>query len=153
VGVLFLFFFFSSRRRHTRWPRDWSSDVCSSDLRRADGDRSGTSVLEHFLDVVEGLLDVESPREGLGLTQVRVADGADLHARQAPQHREVRNLCDRAGPDHRDADRVAHFAVPRPPPLVPAQWYITPLRSEAVETPLDSTPRASRVKRQRWAPT
>src|SRR5207253_8010934 len=24
---------FSSRRRHTRWPRDWSSDVCSSDLR------------------------------------------------------------------------------------------------------------------------
>src|SRR5207253_4669677 len=29
----FFFFFFSSRRRHTRWPRDWSSDVCSSDLR------------------------------------------------------------------------------------------------------------------------
>src|SRR6266702_5367456 len=27
------FFFFSSRRRHTSWPRDWSSDVCSSDLR------------------------------------------------------------------------------------------------------------------------
>src|SRR5439155_2545613 len=26
------FFFFSSRRRHTIWPRDWSSDVCSSDL-------------------------------------------------------------------------------------------------------------------------
>src|SRR5207253_5955825 len=30
--LLFYFFFFSSRRRHTRWPRDWSSDVCSSDL-------------------------------------------------------------------------------------------------------------------------
>src|SRR6266496_4020467 len=28
----FLFFFFSSRRRHTRSLRDWSSDVCSSDL-------------------------------------------------------------------------------------------------------------------------
>src|SRR6266508_4393783 len=28
------FFFFSSRRRHTRWPRDWSSDVWSSDLVR-----------------------------------------------------------------------------------------------------------------------
>src|SRR2546421_4361974 len=26
------FFFFSSRRRHTRSDRDWSSDVCSSDL-------------------------------------------------------------------------------------------------------------------------
>src|SRR5690625_7762329 len=29
---MLLSFFFSSRRRHTRWPRDWSSDVCSSDL-------------------------------------------------------------------------------------------------------------------------
>src|SRR5690606_40320539 len=29
-----VFFFFSSRRRHTRFSRDWSSDVCSSDLRR-----------------------------------------------------------------------------------------------------------------------
>src|SRR5690606_23206068 len=28
-------FFFSSRRRHTRFSRDWSSDVCSSDLQRA----------------------------------------------------------------------------------------------------------------------
>src|SRR6478752_5354864 len=29
-----IFFFFSSRRRHTRCSRDWSSDVCSSDLGR-----------------------------------------------------------------------------------------------------------------------
>src|SRR2546429_9707285 len=29
-------FFFSSRRRHTRCSRDWSSDVCSSDLRNDD---------------------------------------------------------------------------------------------------------------------
>jgi len=31
-----MFFFFSSRRRHTRYWRDWSSDVCSSDLQRQD---------------------------------------------------------------------------------------------------------------------
>src|SRR5437762_4735651 len=31
---LFIFFFFSSRRRHTRYIGDWSSDVCSSDLER-----------------------------------------------------------------------------------------------------------------------
>src|SRR2546429_3291240 len=31
-SVFILFFFFSSRRRHTRCSRDWSSDVCSSDL-------------------------------------------------------------------------------------------------------------------------
>src|SRR5690554_4975176 len=30
--MISLFFFFSSRRRHTRCGRDWSSDVCSSDL-------------------------------------------------------------------------------------------------------------------------
>src|SRR3712207_9156205 len=30
-----MFFFFSSRRRHTRYWRDWSSDVCSSDLDKA----------------------------------------------------------------------------------------------------------------------
>src|SRR5438270_12923068 len=29
---LYVFFFFSSRRRHTRFDCDWSSDVCSSDL-------------------------------------------------------------------------------------------------------------------------
>src|SRR6266511_3338964 len=29
---MLFFFFFSSRRRHTRFSRDWSSDVCSSDL-------------------------------------------------------------------------------------------------------------------------
>src|SRR5438309_514059 len=31
--IYYFFFFFSSRRRHTRWNCDWSSDVCSSDLR------------------------------------------------------------------------------------------------------------------------
>src|SRR6266542_5500660 len=33
-GGLDVIFFFSSRRRHTRCYRDWSSDVCSSDLPR-----------------------------------------------------------------------------------------------------------------------
>src|SRR5947209_15827543 len=44
-------FFFSSRRRHTRYWRDWSSDVCSSDLRctrwrlrRSDTSMAHTSV-------------------------------------------------------------------------------------------------------------
>src|SRR5947209_11271355 len=32
--LISFFFFFSSRRRHTRYWRDWSSDVCSSDLAR-----------------------------------------------------------------------------------------------------------------------
>src|SRR2546427_5323841 len=32
MHISLLFFFFSSRRRHTRFDCDWSSDVCSSDL-------------------------------------------------------------------------------------------------------------------------
>src|SRR5258706_12444421 len=34
-SIIFVFFFFSSRRRHTRLVSDWSSDVCSSDLAKA----------------------------------------------------------------------------------------------------------------------
>src|SRR6266496_4953 len=37
IGLFFFFFFFSSRRRHTRSLRDWSSDVCSSDLKLPPG--------------------------------------------------------------------------------------------------------------------
>src|SRR3712207_9035275 len=41
---MYIFFFFSSRRRHTRYWRDWSSDVCSSDLIVVDA--RGGRVLE-----------------------------------------------------------------------------------------------------------
>src|SRR2546421_4380283 len=44
-------FFFSSRRRHTRSDRDWSSDVCSSDLHEAVEEvLVGLGLDEHFLD-------------------------------------------------------------------------------------------------------
>src|SRR5438067_11371943 len=44
VNKLLFLFFFSSRRRHTRSKRDWSSDVCSSDLLPfTPRQRSGTS--------------------------------------------------------------------------------------------------------------
>src|SRR5215475_537021 len=43
---MLFFFFFSSRRRHTRFSRDWSSDVCSSDLAKcASGEGHRLSVL------------------------------------------------------------------------------------------------------------
>src|SRR5438067_10904965 len=41
------FFFFSSRRRHTRSKRDWSSDVCSSDLRTQGWAAGIVLMLEH----------------------------------------------------------------------------------------------------------
>src|SRR6266511_925930 len=37
AGLLHGLYFFSSRRRHTRFSRDWSSDVCSSDLPNGEG--------------------------------------------------------------------------------------------------------------------
>src|SRR5690606_39585051 len=39
-------FFFSSRRRHTRFSRDWSSDACSSDLGSGGPGRSKSEALE-----------------------------------------------------------------------------------------------------------
>src|SRR5690554_8014957 len=49
-----LFFFFSSRRRHTRCGRDWSSDVCSSDLATQGDD----TVDARFTVLVEQLAQV-----------------------------------------------------------------------------------------------
>src|SRR6266702_7378601 len=48
---MFFFFFFSSRRRHTRWPRDWSSDVCSSDLGELV-ERIGREIIRRWLQTV-----------------------------------------------------------------------------------------------------
>src|SRR5690348_17912601 len=42
-------FFFSSRRRHTRWTGDWSSDVCSSDLHLDDSRPHITDLFESYL--------------------------------------------------------------------------------------------------------
>src|SRR5258707_11498650 len=55
-----IFFFFSSRRRHTRYWRDWSSDVCSSDLRsptvNAAGSARGRLVTNEAARTPRGLL-------------------------------------------------------------------------------------------------
>src|SRR5256885_12057922 len=40
------YFFFSSRRRHTRLQGDWSSDVCSSDLQQAAVGQAGERIVE-----------------------------------------------------------------------------------------------------------
>src|SRR5437660_7274668 len=61
IFIFFIFFFFSSRRRHTRWPRDWSSDVCSSDL-YANGDMVGhTGAFDATVIAVEAV-DLELAR-------------------------------------------------------------------------------------------
>src|SRR5262247_2782232 len=49
-----VFFFFSSRRRHTRCLSDWSSDVCSSDLRHGGGAVSARASIAHINVSPEG---------------------------------------------------------------------------------------------------
>src|SRR6266550_5902618 len=49
-----VFFFFSSRRRHTRCSRDWSSDVCSSDLRSRPARWGGKGEGALTLDEIDG---------------------------------------------------------------------------------------------------
>src|SRR5256884_3549921 len=66
-----LFFFFSSRRRHTRCSRDWSSDVCSSDLRTL-----GTARLaQQYPEFVKSVLLAAVPEPGLW-TQARILESA-----------------------------------------------------------------------------
>src|SRR2546426_12769505 len=70
---MFLFFFFSSRRRHTRLQGDWSSDVCSSDLCPAaslGGESSSGDARAGGLCVLTAKL---SKRTGVGNTQDRNA--------------------------------------------------------------------------------
>ena len=49
---MFIFFFFSSRRRHTRLQGDWSSDVCSSDLRFQLYNRTVMMMPQRFKTVI-----------------------------------------------------------------------------------------------------
>src|SRR5699024_12191306 len=51
-------FFFSSRRRHTRSKRDWSSDVCSSDLLYRSENGSGLTDLDFKTAIREGISKV-----------------------------------------------------------------------------------------------
>src|SRR5215813_7813707 len=87
---MFIFFFFSSRRRHTRCGRDWSSDVCSSDLglqRRA----------------VPALGRHQGPALRVAARPHPDAPGLGRHRRQRGRHR---------GPGRRPAAHGRHRAGP-----------------------------------------
>src|SRR5579885_2170184 len=63
VRLLFFLFFFSSRRRHTRSKRDWSSDVCSSDLVHPGGAGGEPEVQRR---IVRGDAGIETRRRRVG---------------------------------------------------------------------------------------
>src|SRR6266581_8337469 len=81
------FFFFSSRRRHTRWTGDWSSDVCSSDLGRRLGYPAARRV-----EKMESLLRVPDDRSEAELQPdillpCQLGDGLFGAARLQPEKR------------------------------------------------------------------
>src|SRR5690348_5105206 len=60
-------FFFSSRRRHTRWTGDWSSDVCSSDLSRRRRPTGRTSMIVVRTENVAGYRVKETKGQVFGV--------------------------------------------------------------------------------------
>src|SRR5699024_11782291 len=65
-----LIFFFSSRRRHTRSKRDWSSDVCSSDLADYTFDIS----VDELYDALRAIEIAGRLNKATDLMQVQVID-------------------------------------------------------------------------------
>src|SRR5215510_14023137 len=71
----FFFFFFSSRRRHTRWPRDWSSDVCSSDLELVSLWVSPAARGHGIGDQLMQAVERRARQEGMGTLRIAVVQG------------------------------------------------------------------------------
>src|SRR5690606_39776546 len=90
------FFFFSSRRRHTRFSRDWSSDVCSSDLadKLRPGDIVGALTGEAGLhkDAI-GKIDVYDTRSYVAIARASAAQAlARLRAGKIKGRSEERRV-------------------------------------------------------------
>src|SRR6267378_794201 len=94
IRFVFFFFFFSSRRRHTRSLRDWSSDVCSSDLDALLQQRKLLTPERGRLGVAVRLTGVRTDEiEEQSLALGEVALGAD--GRDADDHRGSDRQVDR----------------------------------------------------------
>src|SRR2546426_7713458 len=93
-SVLVCFFFFSSRRRHTRLQGDWSSDVCSSDLDQllATWDPFTFAILTEvggkvkFQDLKEGVTYDEETDQVTGLRSEERRVGKECRSRWSPYH-------------------------------------------------------------------
>src|SRR3989440_13082528 len=79
MGLYFcVLFFFSSRRRHTRSDRDWSSDVCSSDLQVIAACGPNFSVLSGDDNLTLPLLAIGGPGVGSLIAHIVPREGAGM---------------------------------------------------------------------------
>src|SRR2546429_3094442 len=97
-------FFFSSRRRHTRCSRDWSSDVCSSDLFSGDG----IHCRENLGRISRIVFVNGSARMRLGRRLGPCACAGSPHGDHSRRHKTREHLCDAGGKG--EAWRLRHRA-------------------------------------------
>src|SRR6266849_7264155 len=118
LAVMF-FFFFSSRRRHTRSTRDWSSDVCSSDLSGVDlggGDRQPEAEVAQELHALGDpwVEQVGGPGDDVRPPEAPVLLDHLLHLGRALRQAEQPGERDGEGQDDRGADGLRLGHRPRP---------------------------------------
>src|SRR3712207_9018101 len=89
-----MLFFFSSRRRHTRYWRDWSSDVCSSDLQPEQATDTGrfTVRLANFTGPFDLLLQLIGKHK-LDVTEVALHQVTDEFIAYRSEERRVGKEC------------------------------------------------------------
>src|SRR5205809_1449576 len=99
VLLVYFFFFFSSRRRHTRCSRDWSSDVCSSDLeeQHAEGALRAARAVQFGFQHADETAIIREARKGI----------ADGHAAYLLE--QARLVKQSAGEHHHVAERLAQL--------------------------------------------
>src|SRR5690625_5766986 len=118
-------FFFSSRRRHTRWPRNWSSDVCSSDLScllRSDD----AAVAQRRQHLIDGLAVIRVPALDQQIDLLAGGHrGRALHAGG-----DIRAGGDAAGPNRLQVlpsqqawQRDKTQLCPAPSPVMARNWF------------------------------
>src|SRR5690606_39546265 len=89
IYIIYFTFFFSSRRRHTRFSRDWSSDVCSSDLDVHAGGDCVFHQRHHLLLVHVDAATQNSPR----VKQALLCLGKTLRGADRSEERRVGKGC------------------------------------------------------------
>src|SRR5205809_7755382 len=101
---VWFFFFFSSRRRHTRCSRDWSSDVCSSDL-------AGVRAFGEMVDLLwkQGQLSGATRLEGFWNRSEERRVGKESRSRRgAEELKKKKGQCDGRDTINRSTNRMIY---------------------------------------------
>src|SRR2546430_8782213 len=124
ASVYTLSFFFSSRRRHTRFDCDWSSDVCSSDLKiqaLANAEQNGIVFIDEIDKVTrrQETLGADVSREGVQRDLLPLVEGSTVATKYGP-----------VKTDHVLFIASGAFSLSKPSDLIPDLQGRLPIRVE-----------------------